>query len=105
MYRLEPIVMLDSHLIDSTWNTMTAGATETELRARHRAMWASEDCSRMVDTFLLPLGPPLVDACDIVARARGLDVAAGPGNASLPAAAVLRGLDESHGRGPRTVGE
>jgi SAM-dependent methyltransferase len=66
---------------------MTAIATDTELKARHRAMWASGDYPRMVDTFLLPLGPRLVDACDIVAGARVLDVAAGTGNASLPAAA------------------
>src|SRR5688572_32965191 len=66
---------------------MTGVATDTELKARHRAMWASGDYPRMVDTFLLPLGPRLVDACDIVAGARVLDVAAGTGNASLPAAA------------------
>jgi len=39
-----------------------------------------------VETWLLPLGPRLVEACGITAGARVLDVAAGTGNASLPAA-------------------
>jgi SAM-dependent methyltransferase len=40
----------------------------------------------MVETFLLPLGPRLVDACGIREGMRVLDVAAGTGNASIPAA-------------------
>src|SRR3954467_15844281 len=66
---------------------MTATGTDTELKARHRAMWASGDYPRMVDTFLAPLGPRLVEACAVSAADRVLDVAAGTGNASLPAAA------------------
>jgi SAM-dependent methyltransferase len=58
----------------------------TEPQARHRKMWASGDYPRMVETFLLPLGPRLVDACGIRAGDRVLDVAAGTGNASIPAA-------------------
>ena len=65
---------------------MTATVSDTELKARHRKMWASGDYPRMVETFLLPIGPRLVDACDIRAGQRVLDVAAGTGNASLPAA-------------------
>ena len=49
-------------------------------------MWASGDYPSMVETFLLPLGPRLVDACGIASGMRVLDVAAGSGNASLPAA-------------------
>ncbi len=60
--------------------------TDTELKQRHRAIWASGDYPSMVETFLLPLGPRLVDACAIDAGMRVLDVAAGTGNASLPAA-------------------
>jgi SAM-dependent methyltransferase len=41
----------------------------------------------MVRTFLLPLGPRLVEACGIGPADRVLDVAAGTGNASIPAAA------------------
>ena len=31
--------------------------SDAELKARHRAMWASGDYPSMVETFLLPLGP------------------------------------------------
>jgi SAM-dependent methyltransferase len=60
--------------------------TDAEIKARHRAMWASGDYRTMVETFLLPLGPRLVDACRIVPGMRVLDVGAGTGNASIPAA-------------------
>jgi SAM-dependent methyltransferase len=40
----------------------------------------------MVETFLLPLGPRLVEACGIGPGMRVLDVAAGTGNAAIPAA-------------------
>lgn len=63
----------------------------SELKMRHRAIWASGDYASMVETFLLPLGPRLVDAAGIGPGMRVLDVAAGTGNASLPAAA--RGAD------------
>src|SRR5829696_10280900 len=65
---------------------MQSTASDTELKARHRAMWASGDYASMVETWLLPLGPRLVDACGIEPGMRVLDVAAGTGNASLPAA-------------------
>ena len=66
---------------------MTLQLDDSALKARHRAMWASGDYPQMVETFLLPLGPRLVEACDIAPGASVLDVAAGTGNASLPAAA------------------
>ena len=59
---------------------------DTELKARHRTMWASGDYPTMVETFLLPLGPRLVEACGIGPGMKVLDVAAGTGNASIPAA-------------------
>jgi SAM-dependent methyltransferase len=65
---------------------VTASTPDSELKARHRAMWASGDYPSMVETFLLPLGPRLVDACGIGADMRVLDVAAGTGNASIVAA-------------------
>ena len=40
----------------------------------------------MVEMWLLPIGPALVEACGIEPGMRVLDVAAGSGNASLPAA-------------------
>jgi SAM-dependent methyltransferase len=63
-----------------------ASATDTDLKARHRAMWASGDYPAMVETFLLPLGPRLVSACGIGPGMTVLDVAAGTGNAAIPAA-------------------
>src|SRR3954469_5548826 len=64
------------------------GAADAALKARHAKMWASGDYPSMVETFLLPLGPQLVEACGIAPGMRVLDVAAGTGNASLPAAAT-----------------
>ncbi len=58
-----------------------------ELKTKHRRMWASGDYPHMVDTFLLPIGQRLADAAGIGAGDRVLDVAAGTGNASIPAAA------------------
>ncbi|MDX6624441.1 MAG: hypothetical protein QOE75_2373 [Solirubrobacterales bacterium] len=59
---------------------------DAELKARHRKMWASGDYPSMVETFLLPLGPRLVEAAGIGPGMRVLDVAAGTGNAAIPAA-------------------
>jgi SAM-dependent methyltransferase len=64
---------------------MTPSA-DAELKQRHRSMWASGDYPAMVETFLLPLGPHLVEACGIGPGMKVLDVAAGTGNASIPAA-------------------
>ena len=61
-------------------------AADAELKARHRTMWASGDYPSMVETWLLPLGPRLVEASGIASGMHVLDVAAGTGNASLPAA-------------------
>jgi SAM-dependent methyltransferase len=66
-------------------------SAEPTLKQRHRAMWASGDYPSMVETFLLPLGPRLVEACGIEAGQRVLDVAAGTGNAAIRAAE--RGAD------------
>ena len=63
-----------------------SAVANSELKARHRKMWASGDYPSMVETFLLPLGSRLVEACGIGAGMSVLDVAAGTGNASIPAA-------------------
>ena len=65
---------------------MSVQLVDSELKARHRAMWGSGDYPLMVDTFLVPVGERLVEACGIEPGMRVLDVAAGTGNASLPAA-------------------
>ncbi|WP_369135625.1 class I SAM-dependent methyltransferase [Modestobacter sp. I12A-02662] len=66
---------------------MTAVVEDKELKARHRKMWASGDYPRMVTSWLEPIGQRLVEAAGIQPGQRVLDVAAGTGNASLPAAA------------------
>ncbi len=65
---------------------MSSTTSDSELKGRHRAMWASGDYPSMVETFLTPLGPRLVEACGVRPGMRVLDVAAGTGNASIPAA-------------------
>jgi SAM-dependent methyltransferase len=65
---------------------MTVQIADSELKARHRAMWGSGDYPLMVETFLRPVGERLVDACGVGPGMRVLDVAAGTGNAALPAA-------------------
>jgi len=56
-------------------------SADEQLKQRHKAMWASGDYPSMVETFLLPLGPVLPDACQVGGDHRVLDVAAGTGNA------------------------
>jgi 2-polyprenyl-3-methyl-5-hydroxy-6-metoxy-1,4-benzoquinol methylase len=78
----------DSHLAlaPSAETAAPPTVSDPELKARHRAMWASGDYPSMVETWLLPLGPRLVEASGIGPGMRVLDVAAGTGNASIPAA-------------------
>jgi SAM-dependent methyltransferase len=66
--------------------TNTILNADAELKARHRKMWASGDYPNMVETFLTPLGPRLAEACRVGRGTRVLDVAAGTGNAAIPAA-------------------
>ena len=66
--------------------TNTILNADAELKARHRKMWASGDYPNMVETFLTPLGPRLAEACRVDPGTRVLDVAAGTGNAAIPAA-------------------
>jgi SAM-dependent methyltransferase len=72
--------------MQQTETAPAARPADAEIKARHAKMWASGDYPSMVETFLLPLGPRLVDACRIVPGMRVLDIAAGTGNASIPAA-------------------
>ncbi len=65
---------------------MALDVLDSDLKSRHRQMWAKGDYPAMVETFLLPVGQRLVEAADIGPGARVLDVAAGTGNASVPAA-------------------
>ncbi len=64
---------------------------DRELKARHRAMWALGDYPTLADEVIPDLGAALVQACGIGPGDRVLDVAAGSGNAAIPAA--LAGAD------------
>ncbi|MCW2679469.1 MAG: Methyltransferase type 11 [Frankiales bacterium] len=61
-------------------------AVDSELKAKHRAMWGNGDYPLMVDTFLLPVGRRLAEGAGVGPEVRVLDVAAGTGNAAIPAA-------------------
>ncbi len=65
---------------------MSTTAPASDLQARLRAMWASGDYAAVSDTAIPTLGATLVEACGLHAGDRVLDVAAGTGNASIPAA-------------------
>jgi SAM-dependent methyltransferase len=56
------------------------------LKAKHRAMWASGDYPSVAADIIPDLGAVLVEACGVGPRHRVLDVAAGSGNAAIPAA-------------------
>lgn len=67
---------------------MTVDSTISDARvaATHRTVWALGDYALMAEEVMAPLGPALVEATGIGPGVRVLDVAAGSGNISLPAA-------------------
>lgn len=68
-----------------TLDTTTADAS---VAARHRTVWALGDYALMAEEVMAPLGPTLVEAAGIGPGVRVLNVAAGSGNITLPAAAA-----------------
>ncbi|MGU3498136.1 class I SAM-dependent methyltransferase [Mycobacterium sp. C31M] len=56
------------------------------VKAKHRALWASGDYVAVATELIPALGPELVRACRVGPGDRVLDVAAGAGNAAIPAA-------------------
>ena len=66
-----------------TSSTAEAGRA---LKARHRAMWAFCDYPAVATDLVSSLGLILVGACQVRPGDRVLDVAAGTGNAAIPAA-------------------
>ncbi|GGU05113.1 class I SAM-dependent methyltransferase [Streptomyces coeruleorubidus] len=73
--------------------TTQNSATEADraLKAKHRAMWAQGDYPSLAAEVIPGLGAVLVEACGVRSGQRVLDVAAGTGNAAIPAA--LAGAD------------
>ena len=72
---------------DTAVSTMTDA--DRALKQKHRAMWASGDYPTLASDLIWELGPRVVAAADVRPGERVLDVAAGSGNAAIPAA--LRG--------------
>jgi len=67
---------------------MTTVEVDRALKAKHRALWASGDYPAVAAELIGELGPELVRACRVQPGQRVLDVAAGSGNAAIPAAAA-----------------
>lgn len=63
-------------------------AVVDELEAKHRVLWALGDYAAIATDVVAPLGPQLVAACGVGVNDRVLDIAAGTGNAAIPAAAT-----------------
>jgi ubiquinone/menaquinone biosynthesis C-methylase UbiE len=63
-----------------------AAQADRALKAKHRAMWAAGDYSAVAAEVIPGLGEVLVAASGIRPGQRVLDVAAGTGNAAVPAA-------------------
>jgi SAM-dependent methyltransferase len=61
-------------------------AADQILKAKHRAIWALGDYPTLATDLISQLGSILVQACDVRPGQRVLDVAAGSGNAAIPAA-------------------
>ncbi|MCX4625521.1 class I SAM-dependent methyltransferase [Streptomyces sp. NBC_01443] len=68
--------------------TDSADAREADraLKAKHRTMWALGDYPAVATRVVSALGPVLVEACGVKRGDRVLDIAAGSGNAAIPAA-------------------
>ncbi|WP_374778023.1 class I SAM-dependent methyltransferase [Streptomyces sp. NBC_01310] len=68
-----------------------AAQADRTLKARHRAMWALGDYPSVASHVIPELGSVLVEECGVRRGDRVLDIAAGSGNAAIPAA--LAGAD------------
>ena len=62
------------------------GDADRALKSKHRAMWAMGNYHAVASEVISELGPKLVDACQVSPGDRVLDIAAGSGNAAIPAA-------------------
>lgn len=65
---------------------LDAADADRELKSAHRAMWALGDYAAVASEVIPGLGADLVKACGVRRGMRVLDVAAGSGNAAIPAA-------------------
>jgi SAM-dependent methyltransferase len=63
-----------------------AAEADRALKAKHRTMWAMGNYPAVASEIISELGAILVEACAVAPGDRVLDVAAGSGNAAIPAA-------------------
>src|SRR5829696_6433685 len=75
-----------NHLREGVHEMTTVEADDRELKAKHRALWASGDYPAVAAELIPAFGPELVRACGVKSGDRVLDIAAGSGNAAIPAA-------------------
>ena len=71
--------------------TQQLKSDDAALKAKHAAMWAMGDYPAVATELIAALGPVLVEATGLAPGDHVLDIAAGSGNASIPAA--LAGAD------------
>jgi ubiquinone/menaquinone biosynthesis C-methylase UbiE len=67
---------------------MSQAGIQDPIKSKHRAMWALGDYDAVATYVVQELGRTIVEAAGVAPGTRVLDVAAGSGNASLPAAAI-----------------
>ena len=68
-------------------STATSSAeADRALKDKHRAMWALGDYPALAAHIISDLGQVLTRACGVRPGDRVLDIAAGSGNAAIPAA-------------------
>lgn len=65
---------------------MNTGVSDAATLGTQQTVWALGDYARMAEEVMAPLGPVLIDAVGMGPGDRVLDVAAGSGNISIPAA-------------------
>lgn len=70
----------------TSMTTDQAIQADRALKERHRAMWALGDYPAIAHDIIAELGPEVVEATGVGPGTRVLDVAAGTGNAAVPAA-------------------
>lgn len=66
--------------------SITALDADRALKTKHRTMWALGDYPAVATEVISETGKALVAACDVRPGDRVLDIAAGSGNAAIPAA-------------------
>jgi SAM-dependent methyltransferase len=79
------VTTIKEHRMNTSLSPVDMDA-DRALKARHRALWASGDYPAVSDELIPALGPRLIRAAGVRAGQRVLDVAAGTGNAAIPAA-------------------